>query len=135
MHKIGIVFALLLLCSAGLKYPIFEELDLYLSKHEGEKIPLYFVKIVGREGNVYHVETALEHKKASVVSSHDLKTGDVVSFYGEVRKGQLIAEKHRIHYYPNSPYPLSMLGFFLFSFLFLREWKFDARSLSFSRRE
>lgn len=125
-YRVTLIFALTLLCLAGVKYPIHERLD--LSKHEGEKVQLYLVEIVGNDKDAYVVETGLSRERALVVSVASFEKGEVVSFYGEVQDGRLVAEKYHLHTRPNLSYYLSLIGFLLFLYAFFREWVFDPKA-------
>lgn len=111
------------------KYPIFT--PMYFEDHEGEKIPLYFVKVLDKEGEVYYVDFGFTHEKVKVVSEGNFAPGDVVSFYGTIIEGALINQNYRLHPYPNSTYYLSTIGLVLFLALFLRKWRFSLKEMRF----
>jgi hypothetical protein len=102
----------------GLLNPVFEEFD--LSKYEGQERPLYFVKILGEMEDSYLVETRFSERRAVVDIDAELKVGEVVSFYGRVEEGRLLAEKYHVHDHPRSPYYLSIGGLILFLWIFRR---------------
>lgn len=131
MMKIRVLLILALLFLIGLttKHPIFEPLE--LAEHEGDKIPLYYVKILGKEGNVYYADFGFMGEKVSIISDGSFAPGDVVSFYGLIKDGTLINQEYRLHSYPNIIYHLSTLGLLLFLVLFFRKWRFSLKEMRF----
>jgi hypothetical protein len=127
--RLLLISALLFLSGLTTKYPVFEPFD--LEEHEGEKIALYYMKIVEREGSVYYAETSLTGKRVRILSDGDFAPGEVVSFYGLIKEGMLVNEEYRLHPYPNALYYLSALGLMLFLVLFLRKWRFSLREMRF----
>lgn len=131
MRKIRLllIFSLLFLMFLVNKYPIFT--PMYFEDHEGEEIPLYFVKVLGKEGDVYYVDFGFTHERVRVISEGDFAPGDVVSFYGTIRDGALMNQDYRLHPHPNSVYYLSTLGLVLFLAMFLRKWRFSLKEMRF----
>ncbi|MEE8167798.1 MAG: hypothetical protein V3T58_02860 [Candidatus Hydrothermarchaeales archaeon] len=129
------VISILLLVSLSIytiQNPIFEEFD--ISKHEGEVLPLYFVKINSGSEGVYVGEVGFGKEEVVIETDARLKKGDVVTFYGIVENERLVTNRHHMHGRPNTTYYLSGIGLFLFLWLFLKEWKLDLNTLSVRRR-
>jgi hypothetical protein len=127
--RLFLVISLLFLVFLVDKYPIFEPLE--LAEHEGEKMPLYYVKILEKDGEVYHADFGLMREKVRIISDGSFAPGDVVSFYGLIKDGTLINQEYRLHPYPNIVYHLSALGLLVFLVLFLKKWRFSLREMRF----
>lgn len=117
--RIGTILLFLLLSIYFVQHPVFERFD--ISRHEGETIPMYFTEIAGKSEGGYIVETGIEKQRVKVITDADIKTGEVVSFYGTVKNNRLIAQKHHRHRYPDMPYYLSSIGLIGFLWLMKRE--------------
>ncbi len=124
-----LILALLFLMGLTTQYPIFEPLE--LAEHEGDEIPLYYLKILGKEGDVYYADFGFMREKVRIMTDGNFAPGDVVSFYGLVEDGTLVNQEYRLHPYPNSIYYISAVGLVLFLVLFLRKWRFSLREMRF----
>lgn len=112
--------------------PLFPEID--ISQVKGE-MPLYFVEINRTSDGDYVTELGFPEKKEFFIKTDaELKKGNVVTFYGMVENRHMVASKYHIHNRPNTPYYISIIGFFLFLWLFLKDWKLDRNSFRVRRR-
>lgn len=117
--RMGTILLFLLLSIYFVQHPIFERSD--ISQHEGEVIPLYFTEIADKSEDGYIVEIGIEKQQVEVVTDAHFKTGEVASFYGNIKNNRLIVQKHHRHEYPNTPYYLSFIGLIGFLWLMKRE--------------
>ncbi len=135
MRFLARVVSILLLVSLSIyttQNPIFEEFD--ISEHEGEVLPLYFVRINSASEGGYVGEVGFGKTEVVVETDARLKKGDVATFYGIVENQRLMANRYHVHGRPNTPYYLSVIGLFLFLWLFLKEWRFDVDALILRRK-
>jgi hypothetical protein len=99
MKRILLVIAIILFCLYGMTHPISENLDVYLSEHEGENVSLGFVKVLeATDNSTYTVQTGFEKENATAVSNGKFRVGDIVSFYGTPKNGALYANEYHLHH-------------------------------------
>ncbi len=135
MRFLARVVSILLLVSLSIyttQNPIFEEFDIF--EHEGEVLPLYFVKINGGSDGVYETEVGFGKTEVLVETDERFERADVVTFYGLVENQRLVVNRHHVHGRPNTTYYLSGVGLFLFLWLFLKEWRLDVGTLTMRRK-
>jgi hypothetical protein len=137
--RAGLFVFLFLLCLWGIKNPIYKTFD--IDEYEDQKIPLYFTEIIEEMGSSYLVSKGLPPERnfprvtVIVIAQHSFQVGDIVSFYGIVKSNVLIAEKYKVHKYPNYPYFISTPVIILFPMVLLRSWKVNFRDLCLLRRK
>lgn len=138
IKKFILLILILILCLACYQHPIFEKID--LSKHEGEKLPFYFIEVTEANHPLYNVRTNSTlsgeiNFECTLEACNNIRPGRVVSIYGELRDGKVIVERIHIHDYPKMAYYLSVPGLIFVLLVFFREWKFEPGELSFIWRD
>ena len=113
--RVGTVTLFLLLSIYFVNYPVFK--DSPLSEYEGEALPIYFAKVIGKSEEGYNIVQGTGTEEIGVITDAKLENGDIVSFYGIVKNNRLILQKHHLHENPETTIYLSVIG--LFSFLLL----------------
>ena len=127
-----IILGILFLSYYSYLYPIAEEGD--LSKYEGGRRSLYFVEVLDNNESLQVVRSIYSGAETEVVLDAELEIGSVVSFYGEIKEGRLIAEKHHVHEHPWMSYYLSAIALLILIFILNRAWRFDFQGICFRRR-
>lgn len=126
VFRIMILFSIILFCSYALEHPLYKPLNLYV--YEGKEYYLNNFVVNKKLGpNVYEVRSKYGNQSAIVRINSVLQKGQMVSFFGYVNDGVLIAKKYHIHDYPNFPVYFSFLALPLLFFVFIKEWRENRR--------
>lgn len=113
------VVLFILLSAHFVQHPVFKMSD--TSQHEGEALPIYYVKIVDKSEEGYIIDTGMDGQQLEVVTDAQFEKGEVSSFYGTAEGNRLIVQKYRHHKYPKMRYYLSFIGLIAFIWLMKEE--------------